>query len=296
MQLQHLRYFCEVAKQLNITQAAKTLNIPQPALSSTISKLEKEIGASLFDRYNNRITLTDEGKMFFQNVQLSLQYLDSGIQAVRENPQDLHGELRLLVLRDRLVLFNCIHDFSEANPNVKIVLTCHRAVSPLESYDLCISEVPPSPDYDSSAFLGEEEMQVMVSKEHPLAQKDKITIYELDNESIIISSRESESYRHLAQAMAEAGLTLKERLICDDIQCFHLFVSSGTGVCLASPPYSNVMSEQVSYIPLTQPFSRKIYLYWNGKRSQSSAVRAFCKYLKKYFPDFSGHIFPGSQY
>ena len=57
MELRQLRYFQKVAEMENITLAAKHFLIPQPSMSQTISRLEKELGTSLFDRKN--------GKLFF---------------------------------------------------------------------------------------------------------------------------------------------------------------------------------------------------------------------------------------
>ena len=50
MELLQLRYFVSVAQFLNISKAARHHMIPQPAMSKTISKLERELGAPLFDR------------------------------------------------------------------------------------------------------------------------------------------------------------------------------------------------------------------------------------------------------
>ena len=61
MELLQLRYFLTVAKMLNISHAARHHMIPQPAMSKTISKLEKELGTELFVRRKNRIHLTEEG-------------------------------------------------------------------------------------------------------------------------------------------------------------------------------------------------------------------------------------------
>lgn len=68
MELLQLRYFLTVAEMLNISHAAKHHRIPQPAMSKTISRLEKELGTPLFDRYKNKLTLTPEGEGFYRSV------------------------------------------------------------------------------------------------------------------------------------------------------------------------------------------------------------------------------------
>lgn len=56
-----LLYFLTVARERNITKAAKSLHITQPTLSRQITQLEDEIGANLFVRDSRPLSLTDEG-------------------------------------------------------------------------------------------------------------------------------------------------------------------------------------------------------------------------------------------
>ena len=62
MELLHLNYFREVAAVENITKAAKKLYVSQPALSTAIARLEKELDFLLFERKGNRIELTEAGR------------------------------------------------------------------------------------------------------------------------------------------------------------------------------------------------------------------------------------------
>ena len=65
MKVMQLQYFVEVVKCNNISQAAKKLFVSQPAISTAIKELENEFHTSFFIRYNNQLTLTDEGKYFY---------------------------------------------------------------------------------------------------------------------------------------------------------------------------------------------------------------------------------------
>ena len=64
MDMQQLLYFIEVAKEKHMTNAAKKLYISQPALSTSIARLEKELGVPLFIRNRRHIVLSDSGKIF----------------------------------------------------------------------------------------------------------------------------------------------------------------------------------------------------------------------------------------
>ncbi len=62
MTLRHLKIFTAVCEYGGITRAAEALHITQPAVSHTISELEKYYNVILFDRINQRLVLTDIGK------------------------------------------------------------------------------------------------------------------------------------------------------------------------------------------------------------------------------------------
>lgn len=59
-----LKTFIKVSQHSSFTLASKELNISQPAVSKTISKLEEEYNTSFFNRSRNSISLTNEGKIF----------------------------------------------------------------------------------------------------------------------------------------------------------------------------------------------------------------------------------------
>ena len=62
MELQQLKYFKTVAEVGKIAAAADALFISAPALSTAVSRLEKELGIPLFDRTNNSIRLNRQGR------------------------------------------------------------------------------------------------------------------------------------------------------------------------------------------------------------------------------------------
>ena len=57
----HLRYFWAVAKEGNLTRAARQLHVSQSALSAQIKQLETDLGQPLFQRTGRTLTLTEAG-------------------------------------------------------------------------------------------------------------------------------------------------------------------------------------------------------------------------------------------
>ena len=80
MELRHLRYFCAVAKELNLTRAAEKLFIAQPPLTRQIKQLEEDLGAQLFVRHSRGLTLTPAGQYFWQQAEQVLAKADVMIE------------------------------------------------------------------------------------------------------------------------------------------------------------------------------------------------------------------------
>jgi DNA-binding transcriptional LysR family regulator len=68
MELRQLRYFIAVANERNFTRAAEVLGMAQPPLSRQIRQLEEEIGESLIDREERPITMTEAGRLFYEQA------------------------------------------------------------------------------------------------------------------------------------------------------------------------------------------------------------------------------------
>ena len=64
MSIRHFRIFIAVAEEENITKAAKKLYLTQPTVSVAIKEIEEHYGARFFERINQRLHITEEGKRF----------------------------------------------------------------------------------------------------------------------------------------------------------------------------------------------------------------------------------------
>ena len=61
-----------------MSRAAETLHVSQPALSKTISKLEKSLGVTLFERKKGRISLSPIGQDFYRQVARDIDCIVEG--------------------------------------------------------------------------------------------------------------------------------------------------------------------------------------------------------------------------
>lgn len=91
MNLNQLRYFIAVVEAGSTTEAAKALNVSQPAVTRGIHQLEAELGVSLFERLPRAMQLTSFGASYFRHAQLVFAQLKSAeaeLAYMNQNPAD----------------------------------------------------------------------------------------------------------------------------------------------------------------------------------------------------------------
>ena len=88
MNLLHMTYFIAVVEHESISGAAQSLFITQQTLSSHVAAMEKELGASLFDR-RPKFRLTQAGEIFYRYC---IRFRDLNDAMVSEF-RDLSGEV-----------------------------------------------------------------------------------------------------------------------------------------------------------------------------------------------------------
>lgn len=80
MNLSQLYYFKKLSEIKHFNKAAKELYITQPTLSNSITKLEKELGVSLFSREQNGVSLTEDGVSFERHISVALSEIDRAVE------------------------------------------------------------------------------------------------------------------------------------------------------------------------------------------------------------------------
>ena len=90
-----LQYFLAVAKEQNITKAAKVLHITQPTLSRQMAMLEKEIRATLFIKGSRPLSLTNEGYLLRRRAEEVLDLLAKTEAEVSCGKEELEGTVTI---------------------------------------------------------------------------------------------------------------------------------------------------------------------------------------------------------
>lgn len=286
MELLQLRYFITVARTLNISRAAQCHMIPQPAMSQTISRLEKELGKPLFDRHKNKLTLTKDGEAFLQSITTSIAELDMAVEKIHSTDDILRGDLTLLVRQHRATMVDCIVAFRKKYPGVSFRIFHTQAQQDLHDYDFCISCTPPNEQYREGHPLVTEKLHLLVSADHALASKGTVRFDELKNEEFALLDKNSSLWSHAVHMCQQSGFEPKMSIVCGDLHCLAKFVSAGMAISLGPElSWRGLKSDKVVFVPTIPEVTRTTYVFENSRKSNNRLRQIFLDFLTEFFSE-----------
>lgn len=248
MDLLQLQYFRTVARLENLTKAARQLYVTQPNLSVSLTRLENELGAALFDRRRGKITLTPTGKSFLNYVETALDTIDEGVAQLNGTEQIANRQIRVA---------SCLTDFIS-----DILLPLHyQNMDTAFHVTLCSnSQVFQKVQQDEADFgfvFGESDLPgleyilmdssergLMCRGDHPLTRKRYITIQDLENQRFICNEARDDM-AILREFSKRAGYTPNIYHTCNDAALETNLVLSGGGVSIV--PITHFLKQKRHY-------------------------------------------------
>lgn len=142
MQWQGVSEFVAVAELENFTRAAEQLKLSTAQVSRQVSQLEERLSVKLLYRTTRKVTLTDEGRVFYQHCRAVLDGLQNAEDAVQNLQNKPKGKLKMTasVTYGERVILPLVSKFIKRYPevSVEVYLTNKRVDVVDESYDLAI--------------------------------------------------------------------------------------------------------------------------------------------------------------
>jgi DNA-binding transcriptional LysR family regulator len=83
MEMRQIRFFVTVAEERHFGRAAERMYVPKPALSQHVRRLERELGAELFDGSTRELRLTPAGEAFLEVARRVMRRADEAPPAER---------------------------------------------------------------------------------------------------------------------------------------------------------------------------------------------------------------------
>ena len=194
MNILHMKYAVEVAKAGSLNKAAQTLLIAQPNLSRSIKELEADLGITIFDRSAKGMMLTPEGEEFVGYAQNILRQIDQ-VESMYKDTSVPKQRFSISVPR-ACYISEAFAQFSRQLSDQPAELfyketNSQRTIRNLLEHDFRLGIIRYAENYDQyfRNLLDEKELnyemicefsyQLIMSREHPLANKPEITFEDL---------------------------------------------------------------------------------------------------------------------
>ena len=296
MELLQLQYFLLLANQQHVTRTADILHISQPSLSLTIKKLETELGVPLFTRKGRNIALSPYGEAFKQYVEDAFFSLENGKRVLSrmQNTDSSTLNLGLLspyVWNELLMLFNDLHP--DLNINRRSIED-HRFWDSILSGDIdfYLGGLNQLEEMDTSrldyATLYEDNMVLLVHKDHPFASRESIDLRECRDESFINLAAETNLQQFINRMFHRAGFVPKVVMTCD-YTLRDQMAADGHGVSITTELAALKSDVKgVVHIPISFPGEkRKLGLVWRKNKVFSDPMEKFYDVSLRFYSDGS---------
>ncbi|MGK3205134.1 LysR family transcriptional regulator [Amycolatopsis sp. MEPSY49] len=295
MEIREMRAFVAVVEAGTMSKAARQLHVSQPALSQTITALERRLGVQLLVRTSTGVQATDAGTTLLGEARAVLARHEQAIAALARHTTT--GVLRVgvpLELPPEL-LPSALARLAEEYPETRVQarhLSSVAQVAALRAGELdvgLVRERPPGPDLDASLVVTED-VGVLLAAD--LAEKlgSPVRLEDLAGLEWFAFARAGSPawYDELAAILRSHGLTVgpevpeEQRLI---VELKIPAVSSGGAYAFAPPEWPYPMPDTVRWVPLAgNPIVRRTWAVWPAT-SHRRDLAAFVAALEAYRED-----------
>lgn len=294
MQIQQLRYFLEIAKEKNISVAARNLYLSQPSLSQQIIRLEAELGIQLLVRHSKSVSLTDAGEQFAQHAMRIVGSVDQLADLMKKNSVLESGTLKigLLWIANYIDLCPILRGFQKLHPNMDYSIKIDGSANLLQlllQRTLHAAFLISSEDHlavqDDLYYrkIQDDYYVAVISRQNPLSRKSVLRIEDLKGENLIMPSPSSSFRRQLDSLFEQHFLTPK--IICETSQpdLVIRLAEQNFGISFSSESIASAMkTDAFAIVNLEQTLRRSIYYVTLKELLEYPSVKAFTRYVSRH--------------
>ncbi len=288
VQLEDLRKLLVLAEHERVTDAAAVLQVPQPTLSRLLARVEGELGARLFERDARGVHPNPYGEL----VLAAARDITGRHDQLRRDLADLldpdSGTVRLAFLDSMATSLvpRILHDFREAAPQVRVVLTQepnHEILRDLAAGTAELAVTSPRPGGPHGWLpLQRQRLAVAVPVGHRLAGRARVRLRDLVDEEFV-TVPPGFGFRALVDELfAGAGVTPRIAFESADLATIEGLVGSGLGVALLP---EQLIGGRAVGVPLSAAGAeRTVGLTWRTDRRLAPAAARFLGLLEQAGP------------
>lgn len=285
MELRQLEYFCTISKLQSFTRAAEQMHVAQPSVTTAVQKLEIELGLKLFDRAQKKVTLTDEGRVFYRHALKILHEVHETFVEMHDLANISKGAIRIGVppMIGAYIFPDIFTNFKKAYPGINLFMFEEGSLSALEKLetaelDLGLIILPPMTGMQSMP-VADQEIVLCVSADHPLSGRTAVAFSELKNEDFILLKDDSYHRQVIMERCRAHRFEPRVVFSSNQIQTIQSLVSKGVGITFLMRMVAED-NPHIVPISLAPPVTVNIALVWKKDKYLSKASKAFTDFIQ----------------
>lgn len=245
--LQQLRILKAIATEKNFTKASELLYLSQPSLSKQLKTLEKNLDVLLINRENNKISLTENGKVFLEYSERILALCEESCRALIDLKNGERGNLTVGASQTigTYLMPRVLALFAQNYPQIdlKVQVNSTRIIAKniiTREIDIAVvgGEIPDElkKNLTIENFV-EDEFSLIVSRSHPFAKKKIITKEDLYHLNFITLNSNSTIRKFIDKILTKNQIETRQLKIImqlNSIEGIKTAVSLGLGAAFVS--------------------------------------------------------------
>ncbi|HEU5421595.1 MAG TPA: LysR family transcriptional regulator [Streptosporangiaceae bacterium] len=284
MEQRDIEIFLVLAEDLHFGRTAERLHVSTARVSQTIRKLERQIGAALFERTSRRVTLTPIGARLAGDLRPAYQQIQDGIERAVAAGRGVEGVLRVGFIGTAVgqFLHQAAAGFRARHPGCEVQVSEARYGDILDllrggETDMMLVPVPVrEPDLTAGPVLFREPSVLAVSARHPFARRSSVGLDDLAADKVL-RPRSLPDYmdRSLVPEQTPSGRLVERGPDFGTVQEMLSLIGSGQGI-FPVPAHAATYDTRpdVAYVPIRDGLPRERRLVWRAA-AETSRIRAF---------------------
>ena len=290
MEIRALENFLAVAREQNITAAAESLHISQPALSTQLKAMETELGKQLLIRGvkgSRKVMLTEEGMILRKRAEEILLLMRRTEEEIAGSNETIAGNVFIGTGETEIVrLFARIaKKLQQKYPDIRYHISSGNAEHVLEYLDkglidfgLLFTEID-TQKYEAIPVPIKDTWGVLMRKDSPLAQKETICPKDLWDKPLIVSHQKGDDAylnQWLGREESELNIVATYNLVFNA----SLLVDEGLGYALCYDKLVNTQGSNLCFRPFSPRLDAYGFIVWKKYQVFSKAANIFLQDLR----------------
>lgn len=194
MQIHILVEFVSLVETRSFQETAARMNVSQSALTKHIQKLEDELGATLFIRSQHGVKVSEYGRQYYPYAKQIIQLQADAVASLKRLNEQGKNVVSIVFnpILGQYGLIDTITVFSNKYPDYHVqTYERYRTLELMENHRCDFAFVDESEFYDSNfnqRIYKTDHLAIAVRADHPLANRDSVTLELLTNEQFVIHS------------------------------------------------------------------------------------------------------------